>query len=110
MSLRYGRPADTPDGEGRFVSLDASSSNPVVLTQLVAVVNGARLVEGHRCSPRGFLTLEYSHGPARTMGFIQGHHDSFYELTDHHGFWRVKRNAWLSVVAAMGMDSNEMPR
>lgn len=76
---------------------------------LMAVLRAGRHTRQHECTYQGKLILHFADGTTADIRLRPGHRDAYYEFSCSNGLFRVSRPAFISALAATGVDTNQIP-
>jgi hypothetical protein len=93
-----------PSKPWRRLTVEKSSTDPIVLARILAVANAGRRTTPHKCAGSSELTFQYSDGTSRTLGFLFGHDARFCELAENGVLYRISRQAFFDAITASGID------
>ncbi|MCL4787979.1 MAG: hypothetical protein KJ070_14495 [Verrucomicrobia bacterium] len=101
-------------GEASPISIDLEIRGEQIAqlnnsADLMAVLRAGRHTRQHECSYQGKLILYYEDGTTVEARLRPGHKDAYYEFSCANGLFAVPRPAFMSALAAAGVDTNQMP-
>ncbi len=76
---------------------------------MMALLHIGRPVRPHECTYQGKLLLRSEDGTTADVRLRPGHNDAYYEFHCANGLFAVPRPAFMSALAAAGVDTNQIP-
>lgn len=76
---------------------------------MISLLRAARQVRPHECTYQGKLLLRSEDGTTADVRLRPGHNDAYYEFHCANGLFAVPRPAFISALAAAGVDTNQIP-